>query len=99
MATKNVFSVRCDLYTSAESRRRKAIDGPWKPTVEEAVVALAASLKKKGMDDLSLFNWFVVERVPEAVAPSKDSRGNHYRTLKVANLQSLLVAQGLNPLF
>jgi hypothetical protein len=42
MPTLNHFSVKCEVYTSAKTRRVKCVNGPWKPTVE---AALAESLK------------------------------------------------------
>lgn len=95
MTTSNRFSIKCDVYTSPESRRTKSLDGPWKPTVQEAIRALADSLRKKGMADLSLIRPFVAERVPEAAAPSRDTRGICYRTFPITGLSGLLTDQGL----
>lgn len=92
---KNRYSIKCEVFTSAESRRKKVIDGPWKPTVDEAVKALSASLTTKGMGDLALIQPFVAERADEATAPSKDVRGVTYKTVAFDGLNILLRDVGL----
>lgn len=92
--SKNVFSVKSTMYPN---KRSKDVDGPWKPTVEEAVKAFAASLQKKGLESGAVYRVFVAERCPESTAPAKDSRGNSYKTHEMASaaLSGLLEAEGL----
>lgn len=90
--SKNTFSVKATMYPK---QRRKDIDGPWKPTIEDAVKAFAESLKKKDLDTSLVFRAFVAERCSEAEAPAQDNRGNYYKSNPAPTLFSMLSDAGV----
>lgn len=80
MASKNIFSVKSTLYPKGRARE---VDGPWKPTVEEAVTAYVAKIKRQGLEQKLVFRPFLVERVEKDRAPCMDGKGNYYQGTEV----------------
>jgi hypothetical protein len=79
MTTKNKYSIKGTLRTA----RGRAVDGPWKPTVVEAIEAFKKMLANKGLGTDDVRETFVAERCLEAEAPACDVRGNYYRTVEM----------------
>jgi len=77
------------------SKRGRDVDGPWKPTVEEAIVAFRDMLVKKGWLGELVFRSFVAERCPKETAPSGDNRGNYYKGAEVEGLDKKLEDAGI----
>jgi len=94
MENKKRFSVKGTLYVG-EKYRKTDVDGPWKPTVEEAIQAYADKLIIKGLQGRSVYKCFVAERVELAVAPCKDSRGVPYKGFSYAPLKQDLAQLGI----
>jgi hypothetical protein len=75
--TPNNFSVKSSMYPK---KRERVVDGPWKPTVDEAVQAFAEMIKRKELAEVTVCNPFVAEKADEKTAGSKDVRGVYYNT-------------------
>lgn len=72
---QNKWSVKGIYYS--KSNRQCYIDGPWRPTQQEAIDAFADYVVEKfGL--LLVFRPFLAERCDEKVAGSMDSKGNPY---------------------
>lgn len=77
--SKNIFSVKTTMYPTAKSNGR-SVDGPWKPTVEEATTAYVEMVQRKDLAKHLVCRPFVAERCDEKTAPAKDGQGNFYKT-------------------
>ena len=90
------YSVKSTMWNNGRS---KDVDGPWKPTVGEAIKAYTDMVEKKELTDrnISRSSSFVAERVEDKDAGSKDSRGVPYNTDKEAtkDLAAALEKAGL----
>ena len=74
---KNKWSVKGIYYS--KSNRQCYIDGPWRPTQQEAITAFADYVAEKfSLSSLLIFRPFLAERCDEKVAGSMDSKGNPY---------------------
>lgn len=90
------FSVKSTMYPTTGSRGR-SVDGPWKPTIEGAVLAFAESLKKKGLSDKMVFNPFLAEECPKEIAPSGDGKRYYKgRPDLQTQLRTLLAGSGVS---
>ncbi len=65
------FRVSATLYKTGLI---SSIDGPWKSSPEEAVLAFKAKIVKQGLEEKGLFKPFIAERMPRETAPEADSR-------------------------
>jgi hypothetical protein len=77
--SKNTFSVKSTMYPTPHSNGR-SVDGPWRPTVAEAVTAYVEMLVKQDLDKHLVCRPFIAERTDEKTAPAKDGRGVCYKT-------------------
>lgn len=75
-APKGQFSVKSTMYPKGRAR---IVDGPWKPTVDEAIRAFGEMLVKKDLGKHLISSPSIAERADMATAPGKDSKGNYYR--------------------
>ncbi len=75
--TPNKFSVKSSMYPKG---RERVVDGPWKPTVDEAVQAFAEMIKRKELAEVTVCHPFIAEKANEKTAGSKDVRGVYYDT-------------------
>jgi hypothetical protein len=96
MRPENKFSVKSTIYMDSKSRGR-SVDGPWKPTVEEAVQAYAEMLVRKGLEKRLVCSPFLAEKMYNHLyAPSRDGRGVYYQTLPLPTLPTMLARLGLS---
>jgi hypothetical protein len=93
--SKNIFSIKTYQYPKG---RRRDVDGPWKPTVQEAIDAYAEMLVKKELHTFLICQPFVAERTDKATAPAGDSKGNYYKTNEeeTKTLATKLAQRGLH---
>lgn len=94
--SKNTFSVKSRMYPTPHSNGRD-VDGPWKPTMDEAINAYVEVVVKKDLAKHLVCQPFMAERVDEKTAPAKDGRGNYYKTNEDATktLATKLAQKGL----
>ena len=98
MATsKNTFSVKSTMYPTPHSNGR-SVDGPWRPTIEEAITAYAEMLVEKDLAKHLVCRPFIAERTDEKTAPAKDGKGVPYKTNDGATktLPTKLAQKGLS---
>jgi len=90
------FSVKSTMYLKVGSLRGRQVDGPWKPTAEEAIKAYAAKLFEKGLGRELVFQPFLAEECPKETAPASDGKKFYRdRTDLQATLDAGLKAEGL----
>ena len=75
---ENKYSIKSNLLTGAN--RRKTMDGPWKPTISEALEGYYQKISKLDyMVFVSLI--FIAEKSDPKSANSQDSKGIYYNSL------------------
>jgi hypothetical protein len=98
MATKNIYAVKgIALNRNAHgSFQKRSFDGPWKPTIEEALTSYVGSKALRSGDFLSTV--FIAERTTEDKS-QQDSRGVFYTQVPmgIPELHQKLIALGLGP--
>lgn len=67
------FSVKTTMFPKGRAR---SVDGPWKPTWEEAVAAFKAMIDKKGLSRFAVYSPYIAAECEEKDAGSGD--GKHY---------------------
>jgi hypothetical protein len=94
--SKNTFSVKSEMYVNL--KRSRSVDGPWKPTIEEAVSAYAETVVRKELAKHLICRPFIAEKCDEKVAPAQDGRGVCYKTNQEATstLKTQLARLGLH---
>lgn len=75
--------------THALSLKRVDLRGPWKPTVEEAIIAFRDMRVNKGLYGKYVYQLAIVER-----ASCKDNRGN-YKKVEIDNFDKKLSDAGI----
>lgn len=97
--SKNTYSVRATVQGQFRDRQ---IGGPWRETLNEAVLSFVEKLKKQGQADRILKYPMVARRatIEDQIGHSLPIDGNgviYRRDLSLqAGISSLLIAQGLN---
>lgn len=89
----NKFSLKATIFVSSKSFHE--VDGPWKPTVREAIVAFRDMLEKRGWLEKLMFKAFVAKRCLKDIAPCRDGHGNYYTEVKVEGLDKKLEDVGI----
>lgn len=63
MPTPNRFSIKTRMFLTTKSKSTSAVDGPWKPTVAEAVAAYVEKVNRRGLHTRRVLHSFVAERI------------------------------------
>jgi len=98
--SKNIYSVKSGILNDAGKLYN--MHGPWRPTVNEAVLAFVEMVKNKGRESWSIQRPFVALRatIQEQLGSNlrSDPSGVPYRHAfgLDATISPLLIAQGLN---
>jgi hypothetical protein len=74
---------------------RTAVDGPWRPTKEEAIKAFVESIDEREMNHLTLYDAFLAVRAQPLDASHQDSNGVYY-VVASDGVHSELMAAGLS---
>jgi hypothetical protein len=97
--SKNTYSVRA---TVQGQHRDRQVGGPWRATLDEAILSFIEMLRKKGQADRVLKYPMVARRatIEDQIGHTlpTDASGVTYRRdlILQAGISSLLIAQGMN---